>query len=108
MTTPQLPELWTSFSPQTQRHLIALWTHLLHRSIQAQRLPPTGGPHDPRYADTSAAIWLAQPSSMSASRPPNNWRCTRRAPAVNTNSPRRHNDWAGHNLGSRSLTTIWA
>ena len=35
MSTPLPPDLWASFTPQTQRHLIALWTHLLHRAIQA-------------------------------------------------------------------------
>ena len=39
MTRPALPQLWTTFTPQTQRELVSLWTQLLQRHLQAQRVP---------------------------------------------------------------------
>jgi DNA invertase Pin-like site-specific DNA recombinase len=52
---PQLPQadLWSTFRPQTQRHLVNVWTELLGRYLQAQRGLPRGGrdePHDPNPA----------------------------------------------------------
>ena len=53
----QLPQadLWSTFSPQTQRHLVNVWTELLGRYLQAQRGLSSGGsdePHDPHPAAT--------------------------------------------------------
>jgi hypothetical protein len=41
------PDLWSTFSPQTQRHLIDVWTELLGRRLQAVRGLPPGGGHEP-------------------------------------------------------------
>ena len=38
------PPLWNTFSPPARHDLIVLWTDLLQRHLQAQRLAPTGGP----------------------------------------------------------------
>jgi len=52
---PQLPQadLWSTFSPQTRRDLVNVWTELLGRYVQEQHGLPRGGsdePHDPHPA----------------------------------------------------------
>src|SRR5579859_6023603 len=39
---PQFP-LWSTFSPQTQRHLVAVWIELVGRRLQTSRALPRGG-----------------------------------------------------------------
>src|SRR5579884_1805048 len=53
----QLPQsdLWSTFSPQTQRHLVALWTELLGRHLQAHRGLPMGGSDESPDAHPAAA-----------------------------------------------------
>ena len=46
MNSPSLPDLWTTFTPEMRRQLTHLWSELLYRQLQAQRLHPTGGPHE--------------------------------------------------------------
>src|SRR6266576_1309572 len=54
---PQLPQadLWSTFSPQTQRHLCNVWTELLGRYLQAQRGLPRGTSDEPHDAHPAAA-----------------------------------------------------
>jgi hypothetical protein len=53
----QLPQadLWSTFSPQTQRHLVNVWTELLGRYLQAQRGLPRGGSDEPYDTRPAAA-----------------------------------------------------
>lgn len=48
----QLPQadLWSTFSPQTQRHLVDVWTELLGRYLQVQRGLPRGNSDEPHDA----------------------------------------------------------
>src|SRR4051794_3609471 len=53
----QLPEadLWSTFSPQTQRHLVSVWTELLGRYVEAQRGLPRGTSDEPHDTHPAAA-----------------------------------------------------
>src|ERR1700730_18617971 len=53
----QLPQAdpWSTFSPQTQRHLVNVWTELLGRYLQSQRGLPSGGSDEPHYPRPATA-----------------------------------------------------